>query len=97
MNIAHAANSIASNPAVSGLMKKISDAIILPIISVVFGIAVVVFVWGIFEYFVSSADPVKRATGAQHILWGVIGMFVMVSAYGIIRLIASSIGVGDPF
>jgi Type IV secretion system pilin len=95
--IAHAATSIASNPTVARLVGKINDAIITPIIALAFALAILIFTWGIFQYFVQSTDPEKRAEGAKHILWGVVGMFIMVSAYGIIRLIANSIGADQPY
>ncbi len=89
--------SIASNPAVSGLMSKLIDAIIGPVVTLVFACAVVVFIWGVFELIRGAADPDARQKGTQHIIWGVIGIAIMFSVYGILRFVASSVGAPDPF
>jgi len=34
----------------------------------------------------------KRTAGKQHMIWGIIGMAIMVSVFGIINLIMSTIG-----
>ena len=78
-------------------MAKVSDNIVSPIVAVLFLVAFVVFVYGMFEMISSQDDSDKRKNGKNAILWGVIGMVIMVSVYGIIRLIANTLGVGDPF
>lgn len=97
--VAHAASgNAAANAAVDTLLAKINDNIVTPLVALVFALATLLFIWGIFEFMFSSGDPGKRAQGSNHILWGVVGMFIMVSVYGIIRLVLSTVGVEDaPF
>jgi len=38
----------------------------------------------------------KKEDGKQHMLWGVIGMFIMVAAMAIIRLILNTFGLDIP-
>jgi len=78
-------------------MSKIVDNIISPIVAFVFALAVLLFVWGIVEYIIGGEDSEKRKTGQTHVLWGVIGIAIMVSVYGIIRFVASSVGQTAPF
>lgn len=72
------------------IIIAIVDNIVNPIILVMFGFAIVVFLWGIFK-FVSSEEG--KEDGKRNMLWGMIGFFIMVSAYGIIAFIKSTIGV----
>lgn len=76
---------------VDSLLTKVNNVILVPIVSLLFAVAFLVFVWGVFEYLIRQNDPDARATGGQHILWGVIGMTIMVSAWGIINFIIKSL------
>ena len=64
--------------------------IIQPFIYLVFAVAMLVFVWGIFEYIRGGDSEDARAKGAKHILWGFLGFLIMVSVYGIIQLIMNT-------
>ncbi len=77
-------------------LNKINQYILNPIILLAFSIAFIVFLWGIFEFINSETADSKREVGKSKILWGVVGMFIMFSAYGIIRLILDTIGVDGP-
>jgi len=78
------------------LVQKISFYILNPIISVIFGIAFMFFLWGIVEYFWQSDSDEARTKGTNHILWGLIGMFIMFTAFAILRIIANTIGADVP-
>lgn len=89
INIAHAQGNTAS---INTLISKIVDNIVMPVVGVIFALAFVMFVWGIFGFFKGGDDPSAREDGQRHILWGVIGMAIMVSVFGIVRFVASSVG-----
>ena len=76
---------------VDAIINKIIDVIVTPLLTLVFAVAFIVFIWGVFQYFISSNDPEGRSTGTQHILWGVVGMAIMLSAYGIINFVIATI------
>ncbi len=53
-----------------------------------FAVAFIVFIWGVFQYFIAGgADEEKRDTGKQLMLWGIIGFFVMVSVWGLVNIL----------
>ncbi len=87
----------AVNAAVGGAMSKIISVIIYPIVLLVFGLAILLFIWGAAGLIMYKDNPEKRAESQSHILWGVVGLFIMTGVYGIIRLIAGTIGVPAPF
>jgi hypothetical protein len=79
---------------VSTLVAKITTAIINPIIALIFAAGFLVFVWGVVQFLAGLAQNSEAADeGKQHMLWGVIGMAIMIAATGILRMIANTIGV----
>lgn len=74
------------------LIKKINSAIINPIIVLLFAAAVIVFAYGVFEYIKDSDSDEARSTGRRHMISGVIGIFIMISVFGIIQIILNTIG-----
>ena len=85
------------SPAAASMLTKIFQAIVIPISQAFFAFSLLVFLWGVFQMIAHAGDSDARSTGQQHVLWGVIGIFIMVTVYGIIRFIASSVGASDPF
>lgn len=63
-----------------------NDVILFPLITLMMAVAFLFFLYGCFEYIIHADNETARATGRQHILWGVVGMFVMLSAYGILQI-----------
>jgi hypothetical protein len=85
-----------NNPTISGIVDKISEHILNPLILLMFALATVMFLWGVFQFLVNSDDSEARDTGRRHILWGVIGMFIMVSVYAIIRIALTTVSIPVP-
>ncbi len=54
--------------------------------------AIVVFFWGMIQYLWKVDE--EKSKGLQTMMWGVIAIFVMVSIWGIIRLLQNTFGVG---
>ena len=67
----------------------------LYLVPLVFAIAFIVFIFGIFQYFIlGGADEEKRTKGRAFMVWGIIGFFVMVAVWGILNLLLNSFGFG---
>ena len=73
------------------LLSKITEQILNPIILLLFSLAVIYFLYGVFVFVQNAESPDKRVEDREHIIWGVIGMFIMVSVYGIINLVLNTI------
>lgn len=74
-----------------------SDAIINFInsilVPVLFAVAFLTFLWGVYKYFILGADSdTERATGRQFVLWGVIGFVVILSLWGLVGIVGSTFG-----
>lgn len=63
------------------------------LIPAIFTIAFLVFIWGVFQAFILGGhDSEKREAGKQLVIWSIIGFVVMLSVWGIVNLVASSLG-----
>ncbi|MFA6553946.1 MAG: hypothetical protein WCS89_00350 [Candidatus Paceibacterota bacterium] len=77
--------------AFGNVINPIIVNIVYPIIGLLFGIAIVMFVYGVLQLVLHGADPSAREKGQSTIMYGTIGMFIMVSAWGIIYLVSNTI------
>lgn len=78
------------------LIYKVNDVIVNPLIILLIGVALVVFFWGIFQFVANSSSDEAREKGKKNMLWGIIGMFIMVSVFGIINIILGTFGIESP-
>ena len=81
----------AKNPVLNSIVGRIMSAIVIPILEGLFLFTFLMFVWGVVSLIRKGDEPEERQKGQQHILWGAVGMFIMISAYGIVRLIANTV------
>jgi len=66
------------------------------LIGVLLALALLFFAWGLAEFILRSDSDEGRETGRQHMLWGILGIFVMVAVIGILRIITNTFGVDLP-
>jgi hypothetical protein len=69
-------------------LNKVSGAILNPLILILFSVAFIYFAWGVVKLI--TADAGKKEEGKNAVIWGLVGMFIMFSTYGIIRLLLDS-------
>ncbi len=63
------------------------------LVPLIFALAFVVFLWGIFKAFIfGGGDETKREEGKQLMLYSIIGFLVMVSLWGIVNLVSNGFG-----
>ena len=84
INTAHAADA-------STVIDNITSEIINPIIAVMFGFAFIVFLYGVVEFIQGSSNEKEVEKGKQHIIWGILGVVIMVAAMGIVNMISSTV------
>jgi len=66
---------------------KIVEIILNPLIMALFAIATVVFLWGVVVFIKDAESPEKRREGSQKIMYGLIGMFIMVSSFALVNIL----------
>ena len=93
--IAYAADG-AHVTAAKTMLAKIESAILFPLMTLMMAVAFLLFLWGAYEYVLHSDDDGARETGRIHMLYGIIGLLVMVSALAILKIAAGTFGVPVP-
>jgi hypothetical protein len=73
------------------LLNKISSQILSPIVYLLIALALIYFFWGVFIFVKNADNPTERATGYEHMKWGIVGLFIMVAVNGIINLIMDTV------
>ncbi len=78
---------------IDSLLYKVNKVIINPIIVLMFAIALLYFLIGMFQFIANSESEEKRTSGKSHMLWGVVGMFIMVAVFTIMSIITNTLGI----
>ena len=84
-----------STLSVAQLMYKIDTYILNPLIKLGFVVALVYFFWGVVTYLKdreSGAILGGKGKDTSHIVWGLLGLLIMVSAFGIMSAIKNILG-----
>ena len=72
---------------VDSFVSNVNRLIINPIILLLFGLAVVYFLYGIFEFISNGENEEKKTTGKNHMIWGIIGIVIMMGVFTILNII----------
>ncbi len=74
---------------ITGLAAIITNLINGVFVPLVFAIAFLVFIWGVFRYFIGGGDD-DRKKAVQLMLYGIAGFFVMVSVWGLVNILVGT-------
>ncbi|HEY4490038.1 MAG TPA: hypothetical protein VJC12_02145 [Candidatus Paceibacterota bacterium] len=82
---------------VEPLLRKINAAILNPLITLLFAIALLYFLYGVFQFVRKTDDTKAMEEGKQAMLWGIIGMFIMFAVAGIIGVVLNTFGISTDY
>ena len=77
---------------VDSIISKFTQLVINPAVTLLFVLASLLFTWGLIEFMMDSQQGEVSEKGKQHMIWGTIGIVIMISVFGIMNLI---VGVFD--
>ena len=80
--------------AASNLLNNFVTFIINPAILLVFAVGFAGFMYGLFEFMWKLNSGEASSEGKRHMIYGILGMLIMVSVYGIIKIIDDTFGFG---
>lgn len=58
--------------------------------------AALYFLWGAYQFVLGAEDSGSREEGRKHMLYGIIGLLIIISAYGILKIAAGTFGISVP-
>lgn len=71
------------------VFQRVVSEIFSPLYGLVAACAFVYFLYGGFRFIVDMQDPEKKNFGKSHLLWGTIGLFIIFSVGGILKIFNS--------
>lgn len=84
INTAYAADAVT-------IVDKIKTQILNPIVGVMFGLALVYFLYGMLEFVQGGANEKSVEKGKQHMIYGILGLVIIVGVQGIISMITATV------
>ncbi|MEX0917086.1 MAG: hypothetical protein WDZ90_00975 [Candidatus Paceibacterota bacterium] len=78
------------------ILDRIIELLINPLIALLFAVALAFFLWGGVQFLINPAEAATREQGKRHLLWGIVGMAIMVGVFGILRILAGTFGFDIP-
>jgi hypothetical protein len=84
-----------SNITIVPFLNKVNALILNPLIELIFAISFVYFIYGIIKFVRTDADDksATRSEARSAIMWGIVGMVIMFSVYGLIAFVLNTFGV----
>lgn len=71
------------------ILERVVTEVFSPIYQAIVGVAFLYFLYGVVMFIINMSDPEKKNTGKQHLLWGTVGLFIMLSVGGLLQLLNS--------
>ncbi len=75
-----------------GLIGSIGS-LLNSLIPIIFALCLIYFFWGISQFILHAGEEKTRAEGKNKMIWGVVALFIFISIYGILSVIANLTGV----
>lgn len=79
----------------SDLINVISGIINSELVALLVGIALIVFIWGVTKYVISTSEK-ERKNSVGVIIYGVIAMFAIISVWGLVNVLENTLNLSDP-
>lgn len=70
-------------------VQTIKTELINPILRFLFPLAILLFLIGVVQFIINSDSPEGRTTGIRHIIWGIVGIVIMLGVFSIINLLGT--------
>lgn len=81
---------------VKSLASSIITVVINPFVIFLSVLATLLFLWGLFQFIRNAGSEEGRQIGKKHMTNGLIGLFIMISVYGIMYMIVNTFGFKKP-
>ena len=79
------------------LLNNFIELIINPLIALIFAAGFLLFLWGLVQFLRALNDDargMRHEEGQQHMIWGILGLVIMLSVGGILAILSNTFGLG---
>lgn len=76
---------------IADILNFFTCLILGSVIPLIMTLAIATFIWGVVQ-FVIKDDTKEKEKGKQFMIYGIIGLFVMTSFWGIVKLLTDTFG-----
>ncbi len=83
------------NTSIVPFIQNVDDVIINPLILLVFVLSTAYLFYGVVKFVNPNTGEKDRLEARGAIMWGIVGMAIMFSVYGLIAFVLSTFGVGN--
>ena len=84
--------SVAFAATLNDVFNTVKDILDI-IIPIALTVAVIYFFWGVGKYMTATGDSEKQEEARGIMIYGIIGLFVMVSVWGLVRVVGDTFGI----
>jgi succinate dehydrogenase/fumarate reductase cytochrome b subunit len=77
----------------NSFIGNVDILIINPLILFLFALAVVYFLYGVLEFLMNQENDEKKTSGKSHMLWGVVGITIMLGVWTILGIVLNTLGI----
>ena len=85
--------ALANSPNLGDVFNYATCFINNSVIPLIASLAVATFIWGVIQYVMNTEEEAKREKGKQFMIWGIIGLTVMVGVWGLVSILGSTFGI----
>jgi uncharacterized membrane protein YidH (DUF202 family) len=83
----------AASTSLNGFIYNVDSMIIDPLIKLLFALAIVYFLYGVYEFLANQENEEKKITGKSHMIWGIIGITIMMGVWTILGILLNTMGI----
>ena len=81
---------VVDNPAIAKIQSNILDIIVNPVLGLATAVSFCLFAYGILRFLINrTTNPEDATKGKAHILWGGLGLFILLSIWSILISLGS--------
>ncbi len=92
-------NGVCSNSSIQNsigdLFNFFSCILRTNIVSLLITIAMIGFIWGVIQMFINPNNEEARKQGKSYVIWGLVGLFVIISVWGLVAVLTNTFGISN--
>lgn len=77
----------------NSFLGNFNSVIVNPLIRLLFALGIAYFLYGVFVFLTNADNETERTNGKNHMLYGVIGLTVMMGVWGILNLVLNTLNI----